>query len=219
MTVPKRYLSTVTVRQGKKVIAGVVLAGAGLLTALTSLEKQELVVYADKLAYGVPTVCSGFTDWKLRVGQAYTKEDCEKIDSRTAEEYGLAVLECVKTPMNQNQFDAFTLFFINVGKAGGCKSGAIRAANTGDYAKACRAMVYAPLGSSIDQKCAKSADCMALARTEGPPVWSYAGGKYVRGLHNRRMFEMKLCMTPVPAKPTETAIALASDLSSGKGDM
>ena len=33
-------------------------------------------------------------------------------------------------------------------------------------------------------------------RPDGGPNWSVASGKFIQGLHNRRIDEMKLCLTP-----------------------
>lgn len=161
--------------RGRIVAGGIVLAGASVLGYLQALEKQELVVYADKLAYGIPTVCSGYTDWNLKVGQAYTKADCEKIDAKTAEKYGLGILNCAKVPLNQSQFDALTLFAVNVGIGGACGSRAMKLINQGRYSEGCRAISRGP---------------------NGEYVWSFSGGKFRQGLANRREFETALCLKP-----------------------
>lgn len=186
---------------------GLVLAGASLLGYLTQLEGRDLVVRADALAYGVPTVCGGHTDWKLKVGQAYTKEDCDQIDAATAEKYGRAILKCVRVPLNQNQLDALTLFAINVGEHGACnESRAVRLMNAGQPEAACKALTHSPPGSRIPAQCQNSAECMRIARGPlGVPAWSYSGGTYRRGLANRRAFEKALCLTPVvPVKVRPT---------------
>jgi lysozyme len=162
--------------RSKVIAGGLVLASASVLGYLSQLEKQELVVYADKLAYGIPTVCSGYTDWSLKVGQAYTKADCDKIDRKTAEKYGLGILNCAKVQLNQNQLDALTLFAVNVGIQGACNSRAIKLINAGQYADGCRAISRGP---------------------KGGPVWSFSGGKFRQGLANRRAYETALCLKPV----------------------
>src|SRR5688572_30790896 len=101
-----------------KLVAGLVVGGAGILGAMNTWESDEKVVYADKLAGGIPTVCAGHTDWNLRVGTAYTQAECDAINSFNAEKYGLGIMKCVGHPdkvrLNQNQYDALTLFAINV---------------------------------------------------------------------------------------------------------
>lgn len=153
-----------------------VLAGASILGYIGQWEGRDYTVRADALAYGVPTVCGGHTDWNLKVGQAYTKADCDRIDAKTAEKYGLAILNCVKAPINQNQFDALTLFAVNVGIQGACGSRAVRLINQGKHKEGCRAISRGP---------------------KGEYVWSFSGGKFRKGLANRRAFETALCLKPV----------------------
>jgi lysozyme len=162
-------------------IGGLVLAGTALLTDLRMWEgvrgQPVLTVYADKLAYGVPTVCSGHTDWKLVPGQSYTKADCDKIDGKIAREYGEAVLKCIgEKNLDQNMLDAMTLFAINVGKAGACGSRAAQLMRAGRHIEGCRAISHGP---------------------QGQRVWSTSGGQFRRGLANRRDFERELCLKPV----------------------
>lgn len=171
--------------KGTRIVAGLVLAGGGLLTAMNTWEGDGSVVYADKLAGGLPTVCAGHTDWSLRVGTPYTKEECARIDGANAEKYGMAIIRCTGhgteggPRLNQNQFDALTLFAINVGATGACSSRAARLMKQSRADEACDAIAHGP---------------------DGTPVWSYVGGgtRFVRGLYNRRLFERDWCLRPVP---------------------
>lgn len=165
----------------KKVIAGstggLVLATVTLITSLTDLEGSPTTVYADKLAYGIPTVCAGHTDWTLVPGQSYTKADCDKINAATAAEYGQAVIDCIgESNLDQNMLDAMTLFAINVGKGTACKSRAAQLMRAHKSQEGCQAMSRAP---------------------NGRRVWVYAGGQFRQGLANRRDFETALCLKPV----------------------
>jgi GH24 family phage-related lysozyme (muramidase) len=192
----------------QKVVAGLVLAGASLLGAMTQWERppeeQRIaeregsapsVVYADKLAGGLPTVCGGHTDWKLRVGTAYTKEQCAAIDSRNAERVALAIIKCTghteaNPVLNQNRLDGLTLMGINVGEGsrGVCGSRAVKLIKAGKFAEGCRAIAHGP---------------------DGKPVWSYTnGGKtFVKGLYNRRVFESEWCARPMPKPQALTGVA------------
>ncbi len=167
-------------------LAGIVLAGGlivgrpQLVAALQTVEGSPTVVYADKLAYGIPTVCGGFTDWKLRVGQAYDRAFCDKLDQKTAIEYGLHVAECVGVEnLNQSSLDAMTLFAVNVGKAGACGSRAAQLLRAKKHDDGCRAISRGP---------------------NGQRVWITSGGKPRKGLANRRDFETAWCLKPVPAR-------------------
>lgn len=162
---------------GVIVVAGLFIGQPEMIAALQRWEGQKTTVYADKLAYGVPTVCSGYTDWSLRVGQVYDKAFCDKLDQKTAVEYGLAVVKCIGPEnLNQSSLDAMTLFAINVGKAGACGSRAAREMRAGRHDSGCRAISRAPNGSR---------------------VWITSGGKPRKGLANRRDFETAWCLRPV----------------------
>lgn len=169
---------------GVTLVAGLVIGGPDLVSALQRWEGQETTVYADKLAYGVPTVCSGYTDWSLRVGQVYDKAFCDKLDQKTATEYGMAVVQCIGADkLNQNSLDAMTLMAVNVGKAGACGSRAAQKFRDGKHDDGCRAISRGP---------------------NGQRVWITSGGKPRKGLANRRDFETAWCLKPVDKAKVET---------------
>lgn len=158
-----------------------VLGGAAIISAMAQWESQELTVYADKLAGGLPTYCSGRTQPPRPVGSTLTVEECNEVDRQTAIEYGAGVLNCIPADrLDQNSFDAMTLFAINVGIAGACGSRAARLMREGQRIEACRAMATGP---------------------DGKPAWSYAGGVYVRGLQNRRQYERNWCLRLAEKQP------------------
>ena len=158
-----------------KIAAPLVIGAAALLGAMHQWEDQRLTVYADRLAGGLPTYCSGRTQPSRPVGERLTQAQCDAIDAQTAAEYGRAVLACIPADkLDQNSFDAFTLFAINVGKQAACSSRAAHLMRAGDRDVACRALARGP---------------------DGRPVWSYAGGVFVRGLQNRRQYEANWCLT------------------------
>jgi lysozyme len=108
--------------------------------------------------------------------QRYTDAQCLTMLKTSLTKYGDGVLQCVDVPINQNQHAAYTLFAYNVGTSAFCKSTLARQLNAGNY-----------IGS-----------CLGLL------AWSYAGGRYVQGLHNRRQYELNLCMKPPLPAPTLT---------------
>ena len=77
----------------------------------------------------------------------------------------------VKVPLNQNQFDALTLFVFNIGRSAFERSTLLKLLNAGDYA----------------------AVPSQLRR------WVHAGGRVVKGLVNRREAEIALWNTPPQA--------------------
>ncbi|MET3390630.1 GH24 family phage-related lysozyme (muramidase) [Variovorax sp. 1140] len=158
-----------------KIAAPLVLGGAAILAGMHRWESQELTVYADQLAGGLPTYCSGRTQPPRPVGERLTQARCDAIDAQTATEYGRAVLACIPADkLDQNSFDAFTLFAINVGKSAACGSRAAQLMRAGNREAACKALARGP---------------------DGRPVWSYASGVFVRGLQSRRQYEANWCLT------------------------
>lgn len=145
------------------------LAGASLLAFVGLWEGDEKVAYADKLAYGVPTVCNGHTGPDVRVGDVWSKERCDAILVKNIEKHGQGLLACTAVALNQNQYDALSSWAFNVGTGAACGSTLVKLLNKGQYTAAC------------DQ----------LLR------WDRAGGRVVRGLANRRQAERALCLKPV----------------------
>lgn len=156
---------------------------AAFLAALTGplslgmLERWEgdiHKVYADKLAYGIPTFCAGRTDWTAKPGTILASDFCAEVNKVTLLEYGYAVLECTNWDhLSPNRVVALTIFAVNVGKEGACKSQAVVNINRGRIVEGCTLIAYKPTGA---------------------PNWSVAGGAFVQGLHNRRKAEMTLCL-------------------------
>ncbi len=150
------------------------LTAGSTVALLEKLEGNMLTVYADRLAGGLPTVCAGHTDWAMKPGTRLTSDQCAEINKRTILSYGVAVLGCTTWEhLDADRLVALTMFAINVGKAGACGSQAVKQINAGNIV----------------------AGCNLIARTpSGAPNWSFAGGKYVQGLQNRRLAERKLCL-------------------------
>ena len=158
--------------------AGITVVAASLMSFVALWEGDERTVYADKLAYNVPTVCNGHTGPDVRVGEVWSKEQCDAVLVRNLEKHGSGLLKCVTVPLNQNQFDALSSWTFNVGVGAACGSTLVKLLNQGQYANACQQLMR----------------------------WNRAGGKEVRGLTNRRMAEMELCLKPMPT-PGEKALA------------
>jgi lysozyme len=141
------------------------------------------VVYADKLASGLPTVCKGITRYTspvpVVVGDYWSDVRCAEVESLVISKGQLALADCLTNQaIGQNTFDALSSHGHNVGTPNTCASRAVGLINAGRIAEGCRALAYAP---------------------DGSPVWAYvtlANGRkqFVQGLHNRRIAEMELCL-------------------------
>lgn len=150
-----------------------VLTAAPTVIVLEQFESNVLRVYPDRLAGGIPTYCAGKTDWKMPLNKTFTSDECAEVNKTTVLEYGWAVLGCTEwTHLTPQRTVALTMFAINVGKTGACNSQAVKAINAGRVEEGCKLLAYTPAGN---------------------PNWSYADGKFVQGLHNRRIKEMSMC--------------------------
>ena len=169
-------------------IAGsLILASAASVGLLHKWEPAKgkpdahLYVYEDKLASGVLTACSGLTNAvspkKLIKGDKWTEEEC-----RVNEELALAKLQeqlalCFKRLPPQSVFDSATSHAWNFGVNKTCTSAAMRNWNQGNYRMGCQLIAYQYDGTT--------------------PNWSFSDGKFVQGLHNRRVDEMRVCLKDI----------------------
>ena len=159
--------------------ASLAVASASLVAVLGLWEGTDRKVYADKLARDIPTGCYGVTNAvspvPVVVGDVWSEDQCRDVLAIVTEKKQLSLAQCFKRPPSQNTYDAFSSFAHNVGISAACGSKAMGWINAGRLEEGCRALAY---------------------RTDGTPNWSFASGKFVQGLHNRRIAEMKLCLKP-----------------------
>jgi lysozyme len=163
------------------VAAGLVLSSGFLINHLTQWESggtRVLVAYADHLAGGLPTVCNGLTahvtQTPIVVGQRWTNAQCEAEEGRALQHIQRYLLtRCFKLLPPQSVFDMASSHAWNFGAGTTCGSGAMAAWNRGEWSLGCRRIQL---------------------HDDGRPAWSYAGGKFVRGLANRRADEHRKCM-------------------------
>ncbi len=167
-----------------------VLGSPQLMGFLSRWEgENELTVYADKLAGGLPTVCKGLTrhvtSTPIVVGERWTAEKCAREERAAVERVQLELAPCFLHQPSQAVFDAATSHAWNLGAPATCGSGAMEAFNRGDW----------------------TAGCRRLSRgDDGKIVWSFTshidtktGQKvltFVQGLANRRGAETQLCLQP-----------------------
>lgn len=147
--------------------AVITLVTASLFAAVQHWESSGQVIlkpYQD--IAGVWTVCAGITGPEVIPTKIYTHAECEALESREIERHGRGVLACATGPMTQKRYEALALFAYNVGIAAACNSTAMRKLNQGDIEGGCDALL----------------------------MWSKAKGNFVRGLHNRRVFERTWCL-------------------------
>ena len=152
-----------------KWLVGVI--SSGLIASTTMWEGTRYYAYKDIV--GVPTVCQGYTGPGIIFGKRYTEEECKAFLTKELLHHREGVLKCVNVPIGLTRSNAYTLFGYNVGVSGFCSSRSVKLLNAGKFKESCIAIAKGP---------------------DGSPAWSYAGGKYVQGLQNRRVYEMNMCL-------------------------
>lgn len=170
----------------QKVVGGIIVAGVSMVAASPVLMSflgvwegnGQNVVYADKLAGGLPTVCKGVTKWTspypVIVGEHWSPKKCEQVERHVVVQTQRALSKCIKTPIPQGTFDALTSHAHNFGWNRTCNSASVREINKGNIKQGCYFLAQ---------------------KQDGSPNWSFAGGIFYRGLYNRRLAERsELCM-------------------------
>lgn len=167
-----------------KIAAGVLVLCSGALSVFLGIWEGngQNLVYADKLARGLPTVCKGVTKHTspvpVVVGEYWSDARCAEVENLVIQKGQLALADCLTNPqIGQKTFDALSSHAHNVGTANTCASRAVGLINAGRIADGCKALAWAP---------------------DGKPVWAYvtdAQGrkKFVPGLHARRRAEAAMC--------------------------
>lgn len=168
-----------------KIAAGALVLCSGTLTAFLGYWEGngQNVVYADKLAGGLPTVCKGITRHTspdpVVVGDYWSAARCDQVEQLVIQKGQLQLADCITNQqVGQNTFDALSSHAHNVGVPSTCASRAVGLINAGRIADGCQALAWAADGKT--------------------PVWAFvtnAQGKkvLVRGLHSRRLAEADLC--------------------------
>lgn len=164
-----------------------VLGSAALLGFLGTWEgAAHHVVYADKLAGGLPTVCKGLTrhvtSTPIIVGERWSADKCQREETAALQRVQTALGQCFKVLPPQYVFDAASSHAWNFGHPSTCTSLAMASFNRGDWATGCRRLSVSDAGR---------------------PVWSFTsrtdpktGAKvytFIQGLANRRQAETSFC--------------------------
>lgn len=147
------------------------------------------VAYADKLAGGLPTVCSGLThhvtNTPIIVGQRWPAEKCLAEEQKAIAKVQHRLERCFNRRPPQSVFDAATSHAWNLGVASTCNSLAMKAWNLGDWQLGCRRLAYSDGGGRVWSY-------VKTGRTlpNGKPEY-----RFVQGLASRRDAEYRLCLT------------------------
>ena len=128
---------------------------------------------------GVLTICYGHTK-NVKPGDYRTDEECEQLLHVDMAEANRHVKRCIPVPLPIPVEAAFTDAAFNLGPSVVCGSTLQRKALAGDLEGACLQLTQA-----------KNSD-------GGNRGWSFAAGKFFRGLFRRRSEEVDLCLYGVP---------------------
>lgn len=139
-------------------------AGAVALVLPVVMLYEGTVLRSYKDPIGIVTACVGHTGPELRMGQTFTRDQCEAMLYADLLKH-VDALDCIRTPLADHQSAAFLSFAFNVGNKAFCNSTLVRKANAGDMPGA----------------------CAELSR------WTLAGGRELPGLVKRRAAERQLC--------------------------
>lgn len=139
------------------------LSAAGLVS-IANLEGFSEKAYIP-IPGDVPTIGFGSTEG-VKMGDTITPQKALKRLMRDVGVAESAIGRCVKVPLSQSEYDAFTSFAFNVGGEAFCSSALVKKLNSGDYDGA----------------------CAELER------WVYSQKRVVPGLVNRRQIEYRLCV-------------------------
>ena len=156
-------------RMNAKPVAIGGLLGAVLLSAAAIIKPWEGYKpqpYID--AVGVLTVCYGHTGRSTGTAverKTHTQAECDALLEADMLEAWRHVERCITAPMTTWQGAALLSAASNIGPSVVCGSKLQKKANAGDWVGAC---------AELDR-------------------WTYAGGKQLRGLVNRRAEERKVC--------------------------
>ena len=139
------------------------ISTAGLL-AITGFEGYSGSAYIP-VKGDVPTIGYGHTGADVKLGDTITKEEALDLLEEDTQAAQRAIKSCVKVPLSQNEFDAYTSFAFNVGGGAFCRSTLVKKLNQYDYEGACQEL----------------------------KKWVYSGGVKYQGLVNRRKMETLVC--------------------------
>ena len=147
---------------------------------------RVLVVYADSLAGGIPTVCNGLTRHVTRtpivVGERWTEEKCVVEEANAIERVQRQLIPCFKRLPPPSVLDMASSHAWNLGAANTCTSGAMAAWNRGEWERGCQRISRGDDGSIVWSFTSR------IDPHTGKKVYTL-----VRGLANRRADETMKC--------------------------
>lgn len=167
--------------------AGRIAAGALALSAAGLVAIANFEGFSDKAYQPIPgdklTIGFGSTAGVLPGDTISVPEALDRLEEDTSEAES-AVRECVKVPLTQKQFDAFTSLAFNIGRTAFCTSTLVKKINAGDEAGACEEIKRWTCGP----------DPTGQYAAQSPGHKCGPGKAPLPGLISRREAEYRMCM-------------------------
>ena len=170
-------------RNPRTVIAMLVLSAAGLVGIATNEDYTSSAVIP--VPGDVPTIGFGTTEG-VKMGDKITPPKALARALADVQKYEGAIKQCVKVPLYQYEYDAYTSLAYNIGVGGFCNSTLVKKLNQEDYADACAQILVFQCGPAPTHKAANPGE--PCYRSDGKPRM------VIRGLQNRRNGEFRQCM-------------------------
>jgi lysozyme len=146
-------------------VAALALSAAGLVHIVMNEGYKETAYIP--VPGDVPTIGFGTTEG-VKLGDKITPQKALERSLSDMNKYEGAVTKCVKVPLYQREYDAYTSLTYNIGTGAFCGSTLVKKLNAGDYVGACEAILQ----------------------------WDKFKGKPLAGLTKRRQAEYRMCIGP-----------------------
>lgn len=146
-----------------RLAAGALSLSAAGLVAIAGYEGYSGTAY-QPLPGDRPTIGFGTTEG-VHLGDKTTPPKALERLMRDVGKTSTAIGRCVKVPLSQGEYDAYTSLAYNIGATAFCGSTLVRKLNSGDYPGACSEILR----------------------------WKYFRGKVSKGLEARRKSEYETC--------------------------
>lgn len=136
----------------------------------------------------VPTIGPGLTRREdgspVQMGDKITVPKALSLSLREVRQFEGAIKRCVKVPLHQYEYDAYTQLAYNIGGTLFCSSTLVKVLNAGNYDGACRHIEDFVCGPATEKTQALPGE---KCYSERKPR------KIINGLQNRRARERELC--------------------------
>ena len=149
----------------RSAIAALALSAAGLVHIAIGEGYREAAYIP--VPGDVPTIGFGTTG-DVKMGDKITPTKALERSLANISKFEGAIKQCVKVPLYQREFDAYTSLSYNIGSGAFCGSTLVKRLNAGDYVGACEAIL----------------------------MWDKFKGAPLAGLTKRRQQEYRMCVGP-----------------------